>query len=92
MARTYPKFTTAELKTIKANEHKVTLKDLAKLMGTSYTNLSGRLKQNRVVFNPKITRTRSAMKEDLSMNKKVNEKGQALVTDAILAEWFDFSK
>lgn len=87
--RKYRNFTEEELKVIKDSNKKINTRELAVLLKINYTNLTSMLKYHRVMFVPnKKKPAPKEKKESVVMDKKVNEKGQALLTDALMQSWF----
>jgi hypothetical protein len=84
MRRNYAEFTTAQLKTIKKNDGKITLKALAELLEMNYSNLSGALSFYKVSFTPIKPKRRERFVEKSKMDKTHNEKGEELLTDEMM--------
>ena len=89
--RTYGKFTDAELKIIKTNSGKVTVEQLAVLLGKNYQNTSGALRYHKVAFTPyRAPRTGNQYrKEDSALNNQEKDKkgNPKYLTDKIMREY-----
>jgi hypothetical protein len=87
-ARKARNFTEDELKIIKENSGKISLRELSIQLKYNYTNLSTALKQHKVDFKAKKSvKTRTVYTTSIMMRKK-DEKGRSLLTDEHLKEWF----
>lgn len=80
--------TEEQIKTINENQGKLTLMELATLLDYNYTNLSSALIQNKIIFEGRKSYIRVSSPEDMTMRKGKNEKGELLLTEDLLNQWF----
>ncbi len=84
--RKYRELTNHEKEVINFNQQKVTVKELADILKVNYTNLTGMLKANKIIFKPK--RIRGVIVAKVEMNKEFNSKNEKLLTDTLMKTWF----
>ena len=76
-----------EIKSIKNNDGKFTVKELAIELGWNYTSLSTAMNQQKIPFTSKKGIRVNIERDSSAMIKMKNAKGEAIITDDLLKEW-----
>lgn len=83
------KLSEQELVKVKELSGTITVQKLAEVLGWNYSNLSTVMKRDRIPFVSKRNPKAPTRKPDNNkMDKDKNSKGQKIVTDEMMNEWF----